>query len=185
MSREALPSTSFVTFSCHGRNHWLSSPRVRDRIASAFGSATGGGVVELHAWVVMSNHIHVLATDGRSSVAAWLSAFRRDFALADRDAIRGELPAPAQRGQFWLRGGGHHRSIWSWQEYWQKVRYIHANPVRAGLCACPTEWRWSSALEYSGTPRLDMPRISDPPEGLTDLLWRQRTPDPFGVDRRP
>ncbi len=23
--------------------------------------------------------------------------------------------------------------------------YIHANPVRAGLCECPAEYRWNSA----------------------------------------
>lgn len=27
------------------------------------------------------------------------------------------------------------------------VRYVLLNPVRAGLCASPTQWRWSSARE--------------------------------------
>ena len=183
MPRDAHPSTSFVTFSCNGRSHWLASPVTRDRIASAFRGATVQRLVDLHAWVVMSNHIHVLATDGADSVAAWLSSFRTEFARTDRAALGSEIPIEARRGPFWLRGGGHRRSIWSWQEYWQKVRYTHANPVRAGLCKCPSEWRWSSALEYSDHPRNDMPRISDPPDGLIDLLWRRQTPDPYGVDR--
>ena len=184
MPREAPPPTYFVTFSCHGRNHWLTSPMVRDHAASYFGAATDDGSIDLHAWVVMSNHVHVLATDERRTVGAWLSTFRREFALSVRNTLRCELPAEARSGQFWLRGGGHRRLIWSWQEYWQKVRYIHANPARAGLCESATGWRWSSAIEYSAQPRAEMPRISAPPEGLVDLLWWQGTRDPFGVDRR-
>jgi len=132
----------------------------------------------------MSNHIHVLASDEDSTVAAWLSDFRKECSLVHRKALRDELPTAAQAGQFWLRGGGHHRSIWSWQEYCQKIDYIHANPVRVGLCADPEDWRWSSAAEYAGSVRDGMPRVSGPPEGLVELLWWKGEPDPFGVDRR-
>ena len=184
MPRERPPSTWFVTFSCDGRKHWLLSPAVRDRVARALATAARDRAITLHAWVVMSNHMHVLASDGSASVAAWLLEFRKEFALAGRRELRDELPVEARTGRFWLRGGGHHRSIWSWQEYWQKVQYIHANPVRAGLCALSTDWRWSSASEYGEKPRVDMPRISGPPDGLVDLLWWKGTPDPFGVDRR-
>lgn len=177
-------STKFVTFSCQGRNHWLASPRLRDLVSSEFQSATAVHALELHAWVVMSNHVHVLASDGHTPVEAWLSTFRKQFAQAARKTARDALPPEARSGQFWLRGGGHRRSIWSWQEYWQKVRYIHQNPVRAGLCRAATEWRWSSALEHAGSARGEMPRVADPPEGLTDLLWWRADPDHFGVDRR-
>ena len=183
MPRDAQPPTWFVTFSCEGRKAWLASPRVRDRIAESFRLPTEDGAIALHAWVVMSNHVHVLATDGRGSVAAWLSSFRKDFSQTARKEFGADLPEGARSGRFWLRGGGHQRRIWSWQEFWQKVRYIHANPVRAGLCASATEWRWSSAVEYSGRQRSDMPIIEDPPEGLVDLLWWKGTADPFGVDR--
>jgi hypothetical protein len=30
----------------------------------------------------------------------------------------------------------------------QKVNYIHSNPVRAGLCERPEEYRWSSCWMY-------------------------------------
>ena len=36
------------------------------------------------------------------------------------------------------------------QDYWEKVEYIHLNPVRRGLVARPEDWTWSSAAEYSG-----------------------------------
>lgn len=30
------------------------------------------------------------------------------------------------------------------------IRYIHMNPVRAGLTSCPGDWAWSSYREYAG-----------------------------------
>ena len=36
------------------------------------------------------------------------------------------------------------------KDYWEKVEYIHLNPVRRGLVAKPEDWTWSSAAEYSG-----------------------------------
>ena len=132
----------------------------------------------------MSNHVHILASDGHTAVAAWLSSFRRESVLTVRRMARDALPLEARSGRFWLRGGGHRRAIWSLQEYWQEVQYIHQNPVRAGLCRAAIEWRWNSASEYAGVVRHGMPTVAEPPEGLTDLLWWRAVPDQFGVDRR-
>ena len=35
-------------------------------------------------------------------------------------------------------------------EYHEKVRYIHENPVKAGLVKRPEEWAWSSVHDYLG-----------------------------------
>jgi hypothetical protein len=29
-----------------------------------------------------------------------------------------------------------------------EIAYIHANPVRAGLCGVPSQWKWSSVHEH-------------------------------------
>ena len=36
------------------------------------------------------------------------------------------------------------------KEYYEKVEYIHLNPVRAGLVKRAVEWQWSSAHDYTG-----------------------------------
>ena len=36
-------------------------------------------------------------------------------------------------GQFWQRGGGYDRVVWSQEEWLRQLRSIEANPVRAGL----------------------------------------------------
>ena len=38
--------------------------------------------------------------------------------------------------------------LWSEKVLIQKQRYIHENPVRAGLCKYPEEYKYSSAMFY-------------------------------------
>ena len=57
--------------------------------------------------------------------------------------LRGEA------GQLWQPRFFDH-ALRTVQDYWEKVEYIHLNPVRRGLVARPEDWTWSSAAEYSG-----------------------------------
>ena len=38
--------------------------------------------------------------------------------------------------------------LWSKEVMWQKLEYIHDNPVRAGLCSTPESYKYSSASFY-------------------------------------
>jgi len=44
-------------------------------------------------------------------------------------------------------------NLWSPRYIWQMTDYIHANPVRRGLCALPMNYRWSSAVSYEDRNR--------------------------------
>ena len=37
------------------------------------------------------------------------------------------------------------------KEYYEKVEYIHLNPVTAGLVQRAEDWPWSSVRDYSGS----------------------------------
>jgi REP element-mobilizing transposase RayT/DNA-binding CsgD family transcriptional regulator len=41
------------------------------------------------------------------------------------------------------------------------IRYIHLNPVRAGFCALPEEWEWSSYREYQKSGRDGLVETAD------------------------
>jgi putative transposase len=43
------------------------------------------------------------------------------------------------------------RALRSVKEYYEKVEYIHLNPVRAGLVKRAEDWPWSSVHHYSGS----------------------------------
>jgi putative transposase len=43
------------------------------------------------------------------------------------------------------------RAVRTVKEYYEKVEYIHLNPVRAGLVERAEDWPWSSVRDYSGS----------------------------------
>jgi len=49
--------------------------------------------------------------------------------------------------QFWKRNPLT-VEIWSEKVLKQKLKYLHENPVKAGLCRFPEEYKYSSALFY-------------------------------------
>jgi len=57
---------------------------------------------------------------------------------------------------FWQDGGGYDRNIVSDRELYEKVQYIHDNPVRRGLIGRPADWPWSSARWYERREGLAM-----------------------------
>jgi len=43
------------------------------------------------------------------------------------------------------------RAVRTVKEYYEKVEYIHLNPVRAGLVERAEDWPWSSVRDYTGS----------------------------------
>ena len=56
------------------------------------------------------------------------------------------LGAPS--GAFWQKRY-YDRNVRDEREFVEKLRYIHRNPVKAGLCMLPEDWRWSSFRHYA------------------------------------
>jgi len=61
------------------------------------------------------------------------------------------------RYKIWQQGASYDFNVYTPRNLLQKVAYIHANPVRAGLVARPEDYPWSSAINYAvavaeGTP---------------------------------
>ena len=50
--------------------------------------------------------------------------------------------------QVWQEGS-HPQQIQSDEMMWQKIEYIHNNPVLRGFVDDPLHWRWSSARNYA------------------------------------
>ena len=63
----------------------------------------------------------------------------------DDASVELELDTPRTPGRFWMRDYWD-RFIRNEEHFYNVVKYIHENPVKAGLCNAPEEWRWSSAF---------------------------------------
>jgi putative transposase len=69
------------------------------------------------------------------------------------------------------------RAVRTVKEYYEKVEYIHLNPVRAGLVERAEDWPWSSLRDYAGSlsgatgahPVLPIDRILLPADDRTRL----------------
>ena len=115
----------------------------------------------------MSNHIHLIVS---AQEGYQLSAIFRDFKSFTAKEFLKEINTGKESRKDWLLhqfqyfAGKHKRSqkhmiwqhdnhpilLWSAKVIKQKVNYIHLNPVRAGLVGNPSDWLYSSAIDYEG-----------------------------------
>jgi putative transposase len=98
----------------------------------------------LLAWVIMPNHVHVLfqpknGWTGAKIVASWKKFTARRIHNGRRTAGNNSKAA-VWHPEYW------DRYIRDQRHFRQAVQYIHTNPVKAGLVAEPSRWRWSSAF---------------------------------------
>jgi len=155
-----------VTFSCIGREPLFIREEIREHLTRLLGTFVRAGDLELHAFVFMPEHVHLMATDGKLRVMRSVSSFKRRFALDIRRHYPHLFPAHRREGAVWLQGGGYIRHIWSGHEYGEKWNYIHANPVRRGLVKHARDWIGCSAV---GSQALGFP-LAPPPADLADLV---------------
>ena len=108
--------------------------------------------VELHAYVLMPDHIHLVATPPTDTA---LSAALQDLGRA---YVRGFNRRHGRSGTLWE---GRFRSAVVDGERWllASMRYVEATPVRAQLVADPGDYPWSSYRHHAGL-RVD-PLITD------------------------
>jgi REP element-mobilizing transposase RayT len=92
---------------------------------------------ELHSWVVMPNHVHLLLTP-RVSVSKLIGS------LKTVTAERADLLLNRTGQAFWQEESYDHL-VRSSEEFRRIQLYIENNPVAAGLASRPQEYPWSSA----------------------------------------
>jgi putative transposase len=99
--------------------------------------------VEVHAYVLMSNHIHLLLTPQRDQ------ALPRMMQALGRRYVRHFNLRHGRTGTLWE---GRYRSslIQTERHLLACMVYLDLNPVRAGLVAYPSEHPWSSHGHYTG-----------------------------------
>lgn len=115
--------------------------------------------VALHAYVLMGNHVHLLATpESASSLASSMGSLGNSYVQAFNR--RHARSGPLWQGRF-------HSSMVDNEAYLLSVyRYIELNPVRAGLVHAAEDHRWSSV---HGNLGLQRDPLLDPHPGFLAL----------------
>jgi REP element-mobilizing transposase RayT len=142
--RSYMPGMVFhVTSRTNGKEHWFDE-QVRSEIVSIFATCFRQSDAQLLAYVVMTNHFHLIVRQGATSLGRILQSINCRIALMVQRHL-------GRTGHIFER------------RYWERpcadpdylrdvIVYTHLNPVRAGLCSDPGEYRWTSHHSYARLP---------------------------------
>lgn len=160
----------FITFSTV---YWIdvfSRKEYRDIIIDSLKFCQKQKGLQLYAYCIMSNHLHLIsrAAEGKS-----LSNLLRDFKKYTASEIyRNIKQNPQESRRDWMiwmfDRAGKKNSNNTYFQFWQqdnhpieldsnilkdqKLEYIHMNPVNAGIVLSPEDYVYSSACNYVGLP---------------------------------
>jgi REP element-mobilizing transposase RayT len=122
---------------------YLRQPAIADMVVEAiqYDAATRAHYL-LHAFVVMPNHVHLLATP-----ASPLPKLTKS--LKGITSKRANTILATTGSSFWQEESYDHLAR-NEREFDNIQRYIEQNPVRAGLVQEAKDYRWSSAALFQG-----------------------------------
>jgi putative transposase len=121
--------------------HWLSQPEIASIIKEAL-HHRDGKVFDLHAFCIMSNHVHVVFEPISKADCQSALGLPRIMQSLKRHTARQANILLSREGAFWQDESYDH-VIRDNDEYLRIIRYILENPVKAGLASNWEDWRWS------------------------------------------
>jgi putative transposase len=134
--RQEKGDLHFVTFSCFRRCAYLGSAAVRDLFEDALQKAHSRYRLEVVGYVVMPEHVHLLVSEpGRESLAVALQGLK--LSVAGRARMR----------PFWMPRY-YDFNVQTEAKRFEKLNYMHWNPMKRGLVDRPEDWGWSSYRYY-------------------------------------
>jgi putative transposase len=135
----------------------LKPDKYKDIVISSMRFLVKDNRAKFFAFVIMENHIHLIWQMLPDSNP---EAVQRDFLKYTAQRIQRDLKKnhPAVLSQFKVEAKDREYQFWKRNPlsvelrnhavFRQKLDYIHWNPVKAGLCKLPEEYKYSSALFY-------------------------------------
>jgi REP-associated tyrosine transposase len=131
-------STYFISSSTWERRELFRVQEVAEILVRRILVCRDKAAYQLHEFVVMPNHFHLLMTPGESTTLEKAVQLIKGGSSHEIHAQRGS------RMEIW-QVGFHDWTIRDGEDYRAKVRYIHMNPVQAHLVEKPADWRFGSA----------------------------------------
>jgi len=127
--------------------------------------------LEIFGWVLMHSHLHMIC---RASEGFWLTDILRDFKRYTSKKIVEQIEDEPESREEWLlpllqkycehlkrdqkfklwQDGNHAKVIYSNPFFYEKLNYIHQNPVQEMIVDKQEEYLFSSARNYAELPSL-------------------------------
>ena len=147
----------FITTSCYRRQSLLQKPQNRDLLLEVLERVRRRYRFVIVGYVVMPEHVHLLLSEPeRGDPSKVVQAIKQGFARrrlhklrAANDPGQGSLwSAALDHGHIW-QARFYDFVVFTEKKRVEKLRYIHRNPVKRGLCERPEDWEWSSFRHYA------------------------------------
>ncbi|MBU8883965.1 transposase [Kaistella sp. DKR-2] len=159
----------------------------RDIIMNCFEFCIKNKGMVLFGYVIMSNHIHLIAQSKEGKLSDLIRDFKKFTAteilkqlqtepesrrewILERFAKATETHTRNKNFQVW-QYGNHAEEIFTLKFMWDKLNYIHLNPVRAGIVEKANHYLYSSAANYSFDKGLIYIEIAENP--VIDVLGKK------------
>ena len=147
----------FFTVTVLEWKHLLKPDKYKQIVLDSLQFLVANKRIKVYGFVIMINHIHLIWHIQRGHKR---ENVQRDFLKYTAQRIKSDLEknhqkvlplflvnAKDRKHQIWERNPLS-IDIWSREVFWQKLHYMHLNPVRAGVSKCPEEYYWFSAMFY-------------------------------------
>jgi putative transposase len=132
------PGTYFVTsITWQRRSLFVAEPMARLFLQTLY-SYRRQGKFQLHAFVLMPEHFHLLLTPSDITLERALQFIKGGYSHAVNERLRDPI-------EIWERGFTDHR-IRDAEDFEHHRTYIHQNPVERKLVMEPPEFRYGSAF---------------------------------------
>ena len=95
--------------------------------------------IEIYAYCLMSNHVHLLLKDNKEKISDFMKDLNGVYAMYYNSKYKRVGHLFQQRFKS--------ISVENDEYFFEVVKYIHNNPVKAGICEMK-DYRWSSYGEY-------------------------------------
>jgi len=146
------PGIAFVTTTVREWKPLLRRDIIAEKVLTIISNVTKSMSGKLYGYVIMPHHIHILV--GLPEIEQLNKYMKRIKSLSSR-TIKNHMYRCSDH--LFVRAG---QGIWkrrfddviifSEKQFIRKLNYIHNNPVKAGFVGNSTEWKYSSAGDWSG-----------------------------------
>ncbi|HXS36883.1 MAG TPA: transposase [Flavipsychrobacter sp.] len=156
----------FITFATVQWVDALSRPLYKDIIVESLRYCIDQKQLRLHAWVIMNNHIHLIISSEYNKLQDIVRDFKKYTSNHIIKAIETNNHESRKSWMLWLfNSAGKQNSNNTQYQFWQqdnhpitldtpqkikeRLHYLHYNPVKEGIVFEPTQYVYSSAVDYS------------------------------------
>lgn len=169
----------FLTSVTHKRLPVFATESMARVAVEAFAEARKSAGIKIFGYVLMPDHYHLI-TDGNRKPSEVLRFINGISARRVIDHLKeNELIPSLKKLRQKTKGRNYRYSLWmhhpnvmritNEQTFFQKLNYIHQNPVKAGLVDHPDEFLFSSSRIWNRRNLDDEPLRID----LNELQWRK------------